>query len=299
MNQFIAVAVVTAILGVGGAASAQTPGHSRQAAEHLLGVLNTYQRASLVAPTVQPTSAAAARRPRHAYESAREVANRINLLRRLMGQDQVPLPDLPRGEVMPAMVQALVQRTVIAASDLAPLYGAPALPPAPALKDGSTPGDVVQVLATVITALVSLGVPPQVPNDAAAVARVLGQEMEAVRQALAVGEEAWPMPIEPGRTPQDSLQAAVAFSHALAEVVERRPALAPSGGVVKLEAAAGQVTPQHVVDALRVVLADVRAIRSIVAPAAAPVGVEAGVGMTPSHVHSAIRTAQATLDQLR
>ena len=122
----------------GGPAWAQTtPSDVLRHVDAMAQQVGLFRFADGIESQMPEVPAEGARMPRHVLQQARIVFHRIEMLRWLNGLETAPLAPVPPREMQPADVLEVVEGAREALSDLAPIYGVPAVTTLPERRKAS------------------------------------------------------------------------------------------------------------------------------------------------------------------
>lgn len=228
------------------------------------------------------------RRPRHVLQKAREVSEKVQMLRWINGLDQRSLGAFPVGEPTPKDVRAAIDATFADLKALGPVFGLDGdIEPTP-LVDGKTPNDVYGNLLRLSASIDQLGIPMVAPNDVYQVASTILRETEKIRLALGVVDLSVDRSASDGKTPADVYAKVFDLCKQMRSFVDAYPHAAPPGGVAPPARRTGEITPAIVLDALNIVLADVGGMKVALGSVEPIAMTDRATGRTPSNVYDAL-----------
>lgn len=231
--------------------------------------------------------------PRHVYFLARDQWRKVQLLRFMNGLETHNLDVVSIRKITPRQVKGLVDQLLLQVRDLRPAYGLPESTVAAAEVSGKMPKDVYGSLLRISAELDALGVPATVPNDVFLVAQTVTQALKPIARKQGVDTDMVDyLPLEAGRTPADTYNAAHQLLKSLKQLSEAKPEFAVEGGIIVPKAQEGNISPTDVMLLLSRMLADVVAVMEAAKAAFVLEYAPYEGGKTPSDVFRAINQAQ-------
>ncbi|MFZ5609325.1 MAG: hypothetical protein ACOY99_06925 [Pseudomonadota bacterium] len=262
--------------------------------------LDAFHAANLSHPLADPGAPPLTQRqPRHVYQKAREVFVKVQKLRGLHQLETRPVPLLAPREVALGDVHRLVKAIRTDLDGLRPAYKVTAIPgedddPA---QEG-TPSDLYAALDMVSRSLDGLGLARQMPNDVLQVALTIIGELEAIRQCRGLAAPPAVAKNTEGKQPKDNYARAFALHQALKTLSESSERFAIPDGVRLLNPRTGPIRPEHVLDLLNNVLADVIALKARLGVRHTLPFAPTQSGATPSHVYDALSLAIVLIETM-
>jgi len=283
-------------------ASAQkvTPSHVYQVTEDIVLELNALHEANLTEPKFDTnTPALTPRKPRHVYQIARQVFNKVQQLRFLNGLDQMPLPAAPARNITPGDVIELSKAALASLKELRPVFDVHTPPKPAGFADGKSPTDVFANLQRANQSLDGLGITKIAPNEVMQVALTIVNDLKQVLAARGVTDDIPMATGSKGKKPGAVYAKGTDVLKLIKNLGDTIPELKVKGGVVMPNDRKGKIGPAHVLNRLNDVLAELMSLK-----------VQAGVkeptilappqsGKTPSNVFDAVRTAAQMMAQIR
>lgn len=248
--------------------------------------------------TPEPLAAAPApRAARHVVYKARDLLGRVQMLRRLNGIEEQPVPNAPVKAMDAADAKEIVDKVAATLRDLRPAFGNPPIRPIPSAT-GGTATDAYAGLLRAERALRALDMPAIVPNEVYRIALQAASDVERI--AAARGRTAVaPAALPPGMTPREAYDAAYALIEEIKRLSDEVPAFAVPGGIVLPTRETGDIRPETVVDLLTAVVADLSAVKVKAGVTQPTRRVPTQAGKTPADTVAALRAASATVAALR
>ena len=220
--------------------------------------LATIIDASLLDVPPEASSALDDRRPRHVFQKARSVYERLQTIRYLNGLKRSAMPVIPGRDIKPSDVKVVVESILKDSNELAALYGL-SENRAETIAGKKTPVDVYRSLMRMAQLINRLDLPPALPNDVYRVAETIVQ----VSRTLATHKGLDGLPdtaaISGSKTPADVYTRGKDILTVLRQAQEQGALAEIPSGVVTASAVTGKVTPGNVLDLLGLVLADLTA----------------------------------------
>lgn len=263
-----------------------------------LAAFNTANRS--LPDTPDAVAAPAPRAPRHVVYKAREVMGRVQMLRRLNGLEEQPIPNAPVKAMALSDAAEAVDAVAAALRDLRPGFGNPPVRPgsAPAAGAADPATQAYAGLLRAERALRTLDMPAVVPNDIHRIALQAASDIDRIATARG-GTPVTPTPLPPDLTVRESYDAAVQLLDEIKRLGEAVPALAVPGGIVLPRREGGEPGPEAVVDLLTTIVADLSAVKVQAGVTQPTRRVPPQAGKTPGDTIAVLRAARATVAGLR
>lgn len=296
-TSFLALLVVA---GIGSTSFAQgvTPSHVYQAVDRVNNELALMHEANSSKAKVDKNAPALTpRRPRHVLQKAREVLLKVQALRQINGLAVKAVPALPVRDVKPADVKGLVDAILADTKDLRAKFSVGKAAAEPALPSGKTPTDVYANLMRASLQVDGLGIPRVVPNDVYQVALTIIDDLEKVLAAKGATTKVALVTGSKGKKPKHVFANGMKLLARIKEITSTADLAIPSG-VVMPNSRKGKIRPEHVMDLLNNVLAEIGAIKAKIGVTSPTELAQAPSGKTPSDVFDALDTALAIVDAL-
>jgi len=256
--------------------------------------------ADLSEPPAPPSLATAPRRPRHVYFKAREVYQRVQLLRFLNGLPENPLPDVPAREIRPTEVRELVTNILKDIQDVKGMYFISETAVEASKKENVTPTDVYKALVYTNRMIDQLDTPAIVPNDVYRVAlsvleeaRVIMRNQQPNAREVALATDAR------GKKPSDVYQSGEELLELVKDITSENETYTIPNGVVLPTTPTGNITPTHVISLMSNTLAELSAVKAKLGIAESAANQPPQSGKTPSNVYDVIETAKTVLGGLQ
>ncbi|HYH17103.1 MAG TPA: hypothetical protein VD995_00670 [Azospirillum sp.] len=267
-----------------------------QAVAAIEAELAAFNQANRSTPEPQATTPAP-RAARHVVYKARDLLGRVQMLRRLNGVEEQPIPNAPVKAMDSADAKDAVDKVASALRELRPAFGNPPIRPV-SKAAGGTATDAYAGLLRAERALRTLDMPAIVPNEVYRVALQAVSDIDRI--AASRGRAAVPpTPLPPGLTPRDAYDAAYQLVEEIKRLADEVPALAIPGGIVPPPRETGGISPETVVDLLTTIVADLSAVKVKAGVTQPTRRVPPQAGKTPSDTVAALRAARATISALR
>lgn len=283
-------------------ASAQkvTPSHVYQVTEDIVLELNALHVANLSKPTTDPNSPALTpRQPRHVYQIARQVFYKVQQLRFINGLEQKTLPPAPTRDITPGDVIELAAAALMSLKDLRPVFDVHT-PPAPAkLVDGKSPTDVFANLQRADQSLDGLGITRTAPNEVMQVALTIVNDLKQVLAARGVTEDIPLATGSNGKKPGDVYHKGTDVLMLIKKLGDEIPELKVKGGVVMPNDRQGMIGPNHVLNRLNDVLAELMSLKVQAGVKEPTIMASPQSGKTPSNVYDAVLTAEMMVSTIK
>lgn len=298
--RLVGAAVILATLMLAPAAGAQEaePKHVFRVAQTMMKEVALLHRADLRDFKRPEVREIPGRKPRHVLMEARRVYESVQELRFLNGLERKELEPVPVRHVRPADVREMGDRALADLRNLREVYGVEEVVEQPPLREEITPTDVHVKFRELQAALRTLGVPAIVPNDVYRRAEMLANELDKLAEHYGVpGRQPVDEP-STDKTPPDVYARVVELGERVAALAEDAPDLDVPGGVSRPPDPDHEPTPADVLGVIRLLLADVTAIKAelgIESPAEVP---PQRVGRTPSDVYDLARVCAGVLGRI-
>jgi hypothetical protein len=299
MSKFFLVLFALAILAVPASAQSVTPSDVYQVVEDVNGELALFHEANGSKPKKDKKAPALTnRRPRHVIQKAREVLLKVQALRKLNGLPENSVPAFPVREVKPADVKKIVEHVRTDVRELRGKFNVTKPSPASAKPSGKTPTDVYQNLTRASLQMDGLGIPRIVPNDVYRLAMTIIGDLELIRAKRGISGKVAMQTGAKSKKPKHVFHHGFKAMQALEKITTEMPDYAVPGGVVMPNMRKGKIRPEHVMDLLNKLLAEIAAVKVKVGATTPTVLAAAPSGKTPSNVYDAISTALELIETL-
>lgn len=268
-----------------------TPSHVFQISENIILELNGYQKAAKV--TSLPVAYVPNnRKPRHVMQKAREILTRVENLKESQGIAKGEFPVFPTRKVTPKHVREIVLRILDEVQTLRPKYEITTPPPEALLVKGKVPTDVYGNLALIGNMLESLGVRAIQPKDVYRIVLTLIRDLRLVASTLNKPCIVRSVEVVPGKTHADVYRR----THRMAGRIIGLAKAMNVDAYFELsvpQRKTGNIEPSDVLDLINNVLADVGAMKAILAEMRATVVAPEQSSKAPSNVYAAVGSADA------
>lgn len=294
------VALVAITIMVNATAGAQniTPSHVYQVVDDVNSELALLHNANgSKAKTDKKAPDLTARKPRHVFQKAKEVLQKVQTLRKLNGLSVNEIPAFPVAAIKPADVKDLVVVILKDVRGLRATFGVSEASPTSSLQSSKTPTDVYGNLIRASLQLDGLGIPRIVPNDVYQVAMTIISDINKIRTVLGQTDEFEMMSGSKGKKPKAVYQRSFDLLNTLKTKSNNDKFKVP-GGVILPNKRSGKIRPGHVMDVLNNALAEIGAIKVTVGATIPTEIAPVPSGKTPSNVFDAVSTALAMAEKL-
>lgn len=272
--------------------STVTPSNVHQAADDVVAELKLLLDANFSAVAEPDAPTVSGKLPRHSVQKARQVLEKVQLLRHLAGVPSSRLEPLPVREVRAEDVKASVDQLLDQVRGLKPAYNVEAVPASAPLPTGRTTDDVFARLDQIERMVDRLDLPVLVPNDVYRRALSIVDDLQRVAEKLGVVTNvSYEGKTAKGKMPADIHAKARSILTDIKALVETHEALAISGGITVPPAMTGPVTPGDVVEMNTAVLAELSAIKVKVGATAPPTVFPPQSAKTPSDTFVVLEAA--------
>lgn len=276
-----------------------TPSHVYQVVDTINAELAAMHEANASTPKVdEGAPALTPRNPRHVIQKAREVLQKIEVLRSLNGLPENPVPPFPVAELTAGNVKALVDVAYKELVELRPVFKVTKVVPQAPLPTDKTPTDNYAHLQKASDALDGLGIPKTVPNDVFRLALMIADDLEKVRAARGKTGPVEAATGATGKKPLDVYNRTFDILEQLKAKVESDPALKIPAGVILPNRRSGAVTPTQALDLENNLLAELGSIKFVVGATSPTVMPPPPQGKTPSDTYDVLTRALALAQSL-
>ncbi|MFT7561285.1 MAG: hypothetical protein ACI93R_003211 [Flavobacteriales bacterium] len=239
------------------------------------------------------------RRPRHVIQKAREIYSKVQKLREINDLTVNSIPDFPTSEIKPAHVFEIISLILNDVKELSEPFGVEEDAAKASMPSNKTPNDVYLYLVKISDMIDSLDIPATVPNDVYQLAKTVINDIEIIREKLGVNGNVKLVTGSSGKTPADVYLESRDLLSSIKQLCNKNIRFCLPGGVVVPTSYAGAIKPTHVLDTLNNVLAELGAIKSILAISKPTVLSGAPSGKTPSDVFDVVLSAKRAVDNIK
>ena len=238
------------------------------------------------------------RRPRHVLQKAREVYQKVQILRYINDLPKNSVPDFPITEVTPENVKDLVDLILRDIKSLREIFGVYALADQAPLPSNTTPNDVYLNLVRVGGMIDGLDIPVTVPNDVFQIAETIIGDLQLILKKRNISTKIVTTTGSTNKGPRDAYDQSRELLSSIKQLCNKNKIYCLPGGVNIPPYHEDTIKPSHVIDTLNNALAELGSIKAKLGIIKKTVLTKPASGKAPNNVFDVVKTARNAINNM-